>query len=54
MNSCLLMSGPNPIPENEKLPSLSNPIPNPEYPYMSMSAFLVRLAAPNKQLSSVG
>ena len=45
---------PNPVPGNEKLPFLSNPIPYPEYPYLSMSAFLVNLTAPNKQFSSVG
>ena len=44
---------PNPVPGNEKLPCLSNPIPYPEYPYLSMSAFLVKLTAPNKQFSKV-
>ena len=43
---------PNPIPGDEKLPCLSNPIPYPEYLYLSLSAFLVRLTAPNKQFSS--
>ena len=33
---------------------LSNPIPYLEYPYMSISAFLVNLRVPNKQFSSVG
>ena len=45
---------PNPVPGNEKLPFLSNPIPYPEYPYFSMSALLVNLTAPNKQFSSAG
>ena len=39
----------NPMPRNEKLPCLSNPIPYPEYPYLSIPAFLVKLTAPNKQ-----
>ena len=39
---------------NEKVVSVSNPIPYPEYLYLSMSAFLVNLADPNKQFSSVG
>ena len=33
---------------------LSNPMPYPEYLYLSMSALLVKLTAPNKQLSHVG
>ena len=41
------------VPGNEKLPCLSNPVPYPEYPYLLMSAFLVRLTAPNKQFSNV-
>ena len=45
---------PNPIPGNEKLPCLSNPTPYPEYLYLSISAFLVKLTAPNKKSSSVG
>ena len=45
---------PNPVPGSEKLSCLSNPIPYPEYPYLSMSAILVRLTAPNKQFSGVG
>ena len=45
---------PNPVPGNEKLPCLSNPIPDPEYPYLLMSAFLVKLTAQNKQSLSVG
>ena len=36
---------------NEKGVSLSNPIPYPEYPYWSISAFLVNLTDPNKQFS---
>ena len=38
----------------EKGVFLSNPIPYPEYPYLSISAFLVNLTDPNKQFSSVG
>ena len=37
---------PYPPPWNEKLPFLSNPIPYPEYSYLSMSAFLVKVTAP--------
>ena len=44
----------NPIPGDEKLPCLSNPIPYPEYLYLSISAFLIKLTAPNKRFSSVG
>ena len=39
---------------NKKDVSLSNPIPNPEYPYLSISALLVSLTDPNKQFSNVG
>ena len=39
---------PNPPPENEKLDLQSNPIPKPEYPYFSISAFLVKVTAPTK------
>ena len=39
---------------NEKDVSLSNPIPYPEYPYSSISAFLVSLTDQNKQFSNVG
>ena len=35
-------------------PPLSNPMPYPEYLYLSISAFLVKLSAPNKQFSNVG
>ena len=43
------------LPEGcEKHPSLSNPIPLLEYPYLSISLFLVNLTAPNKQFSIVG
>ena len=45
---------PNLPPGNEKLGLLSNPIPWPEYPYYSISAFLVNATAPNKQFFSVG
>ena len=44
---------PNLVPGNEKLPYLSNPIPYSEYFHLQISAFLVRLTAPNKQFSSV-
>ena len=44
---------PNPMQGNEKLRCLFNPIPYQEYLYLSISAFLARLTAPNKQLSSV-
>ena len=40
---------PYPPPGNEKLSLLSNPIPYPEYPYLLMSAFVVKVTAPNKQ-----
>ena len=40
--------------QNKKDVSLSNPIPYPEYPYLSISTFLVNLTDPNKQFSSVG
>ena len=38
----------------EKNPYLSNAMPYPEYLHLSISAFLVELAAPNKEFSSVG
>ena len=37
----------------EKVPFYSNPIPYPEYLYLSMSAFFVNLTAPNRQFSKV-
>ena len=37
----------------EKVPLESNPIPYPEYLYISISAFFVNLTAPNRQLSKV-
>ena len=37
----------------EKDVSLSNPIPYPEYPYLSISEFLVSLTDPNKQSFNV-
>ena len=49
INTC----GPYP-PENKNSPLLSNPIPYPEYPYLSMFAFLVKVTAPNEQFSNVG
>ena len=45
---------PYPPPWNEKLPFLSNPIPYPEYSYLSMSVFLVKVTVPNKQFFNVG
>ena len=36
---------PNPPSGNEKLPCLSNPIPYPEYLYLSISLFLVKVTA---------
>ena len=44
----------NPPPRNVKLDLLSNPIPWPEQPYLSISAFLVKVTAPNKRFFSVG
>ena len=41
---------PNPVPGNQKLPCLLNPISYPEYLYLSISAFLVKLTAPNKTI----
>ena len=37
----------------EKNPFLSNAIPYPEYLYLSISAFLVKLTAPNKRFTRV-
>ena len=45
---------PYPVPENENVSFLSNPISYPEYLYLSFSAFLVKVTAPNKQFSNVG
>ena len=39
---------------NERLPFLLIPVPYPEYLYLSISAFLIKVTAPNKQFSSVG
>ena len=44
---------PNPPPGNEKLDLLSNPIPSPEYPYLSISVFLVKAIAQDKHFFSV-
>ena len=45
----LLHSYPNPLPsDNERLPRASNPVPHPEYLYLSKPGFLVNLTAPNK------
>ena len=38
----------NPPPGNEKLLFQTKPISLPEYPYLSMSASLVNVTAPNK------
>ena len=43
---------PNPIPGNGKLPCLSNPISQPEYLYLSISAFFAKETAPNKIFSA--
>ena len=43
----------SPLPKLNS-PCLSNPIPYPLYLYLSISAFLVKLTAPNKQLPNVG
>ena len=44
---------PTPPPGNEKLDLLSNPIPYPEYFYLSKSAFLVKLTAQNSAFCNV-
>ena len=41
---------PNPPLGNENVPFQSNPIPYPEYLYLSLSAFLANLTAPNNFL----
>ena len=45
---------PNQMAGNERLPFLLIPVPYPEYLYLSISAFLIKVTAPNKQFSSVG
>ena len=45
---------PNPLVPKLNSPYLSNPMPYPEYLYLSISAFLVKLTAPNKQFPNVG
>ena len=40
---------PNATPENEIVPRPSNPVPYRKYLYLSISALLVNLSAPNKQ-----
>ena len=40
--------------ELKKVPFLSNPMPYPECLYLSISTFLVKATAPNKQFSNVG
>ena len=47
------MFWPYPPPGNEKIDLLSNPIPQPEYPSLSMSVILGKVAAPNKPFLSV-
>ena len=42
-NPKIITLQPNPPAKNEKVPRLSNPIPYPEYLYLSISAFLVDL-----------
>ena len=44
----------NPPLENEKVLFTSNPIPHPEYLYLSISAFFANLTEPNKEFLSVG
>ena len=44
---------PSPLPKLDSL-CLSNPMPYPLYLHLSISAFLVKLTAPNKQFSNVG
>ena len=50
----IITVSPNPIPGDKKLPCLSNQIPYPEYLYLLISAFSVRISASNKQFCSVG
>ena len=45
---------PDLLPNDEKVPFLSNPIPYPEYLYRSISVCYVDLTSPNKQFSNVG
>ena len=49
----IIIFRPYPPPRNEKLPLLSNPSPYPKYLYLSTSAFLVKLTAPNNAFSVV-
>ena len=44
---------PYPLLGCKKDPFESNPIPYPEYLYLSTSAFFVNLTAPNRQFSKV-
>ena len=39
----------NSLLEKQEVPFLSNPIPYPEYLYLSISVFFVNLTVPNKQ-----
>ena len=42
-----------PLIRREKNPCVANPIPYPEYLYLSIPAFLVKLIAPNQQFFRV-
>ena len=44
---------PNPLP-TENFPFLLNPTPYPDYLYLPVSTFLVKLIAPDKQFSNFG
>ena len=50
-NPKIILFLPNPVTGNEKISCLSNPIPEPECTYLSISAFLVHLTTPSKQSS---
>ena len=39
---------------NEKFTLIANPVPYPEYLYLSISAFFTNLTAPNKEFSNAG
>ena len=45
---------PNPSLGNEKFPFTSNPVPNSEYLYLSISAFFTNLTVPSKEFPSGG
>ena len=44
---------PNPLVGNEKVPFVSNPIPYPDYLYLSISTFFTNLTAPNREFPSI-